>query len=112
VRIEDPSILKAGGFRLARERDDAVDRHVGLDGDAEVHVVSFLQLSVSIAAERNFNRGERRDRGVKVLKTSGNGANRLRFATSGAVINQTRNQSISASAAFSAVKAFSWCRTT
>ena len=36
MRIEDPAIVKAGRFRLARECDDALHRHVGLDGDAEV----------------------------------------------------------------------------
>ena len=40
MRIEDPAILEAGRFGLARERDDPVDGHVGLDGDAEAHGLS------------------------------------------------------------------------
>jgi hypothetical protein len=43
VGIKDPTILETRCFRLPRERDDPFDRHVGLDGNAELHVISSIR---------------------------------------------------------------------
>lgn len=68
VRVEDPAVGEAGGFGLAAEREDAVNRDVGFDGDAEVHKsltgkqVDSRQLTAHSAEKSGEKkRGKRRD---------------------------------------------------
>lgn len=56
MRIEDPAILKSGRFRLPRERDHPLHRHVGLDGDAEPHVISPSAVSYRRDAEKSLKK--------------------------------------------------------
>jgi hypothetical protein len=37
MRIEDPAVLKTGLLSVTSEREDALDGHVGFDGDTELH---------------------------------------------------------------------------
>jgi len=37
MRVEDPAVPEADGFRMAGQIDDAFDGEVGFDRDAEFH---------------------------------------------------------------------------